>query len=452
MTDRLPVGPYRTISAGGLEVPFYVVPFDKRGRCTGPQTRQHLIDTVASAEPDAGFTHLFLFSHGWNNDWTVATRRYEDFIRGFMDLRDRMGLPMPPRYRPLLVGLFWPSTALVWGEDEEGPAIAAGDPARQMDEAVAAERWMVDTIAEELSGEVVDRFYELVQSKSLSAAEAGELAEIVAPLVRSGEAEQQIAPPDPAAILASWRAVAAAEEPAGGENDEDYGVVGAAPSGPQAAGWLDFLDPRPLVRSFTVWTMKDRAGTVGARGVGPLLRELLEKSAAHVHLIGHSFGAKVVLSALCAGGDLRRKVESALLLQPAVSHLCFTDQVPGGDGPGGYHQAPERLVQPILSTFSARDVPLTKAFHVALRRGRDLGEAQIAAPGEPPSRYAALGGFGPRRSGEQLVDILDPGDSYELHQLPPIVGVRGDRTIGGHGKVSNESTWWALHNQVTATA
>jgi pimeloyl-ACP methyl ester carboxylesterase len=193
--------------------------------------------------------------------------------------------------------------------------------------------------------------------------------------------------------------------------------------------------------------MKDRAGTVGANGVGPLLHDLLAaRGNMRMHMIGHSYGGKVVLSAICAGGELPRKVHSVLLLQPAVSHLCFAERVPGTNKPGGYRKALERVERSIFSTFSDHDVPLTKLFHFALRRADDLGEERIAAGGEPPSVYAALGGFGPRRAGERLVDIQDVNNPYDLTDETRIYGIRGTRTIMGHGDISNESTWWALYS------
>ena len=136
MPDRLPPGPYRMLLLDdGTEVPYYIIPFDKNGRSDGPQTRAHLVDAVRNGR----FTDVFLFSHGWNNDWTVATKRYEDFMNGYMAMRRAHGLPVANPYRPLLVGVFWPSTALTFGASEEGPEIAAGDP-DAMDRAVAEER------------------------------------------------------------------------------------------------------------------------------------------------------------------------------------------------------------------------------------------------------------------------------------------------------------------------
>ena len=75
-----------------------------------------------------------------------------------------------------------------------------------------------------------------------------------------------------------------------------------------------------------------------------------------------------------------------------------------------------------------------------------VGEAQIAAAGEPPSPYAALGGFGPRGAGEKILDINDPPQPYVWPARTKLIGLKGDRTISGHGDISNPSTWWALYS------
>jgi len=448
MTDRLPPGPYKTLSlTDGTAIPFYIIPFDKEGRCEGPATRAHLIDAVR----DGSFTDIYLFSHGWNDDWSAATERYESFIGGYMKMRSDRGLPAPAPYRPLLVGIFWPSTALVFGEKEKGPGFAgAGVP----DAGVAAERREVAEIAAALPDEHVERFYELAQKPALGEAEALELARIALTLPAQGGDEITDEVSSPEDLVRLWKLVPPVDEnggkaPAEPKGDDDFGTADAA-GGPQAAGVFDFLDPRLLIRLFTAWQMKDRAGVVGFRGVGPLLRELLAAGQARLHLIGHSYGGKVLLSAT-ASAELPRPVETMLLLEPAVSHLCFADRVPSTDRPGGYRSVLSRVRKPILSTFSSRDIPLTVVFHLAVRRADDLGELRIAAEGEPPSKFAALGGYGPRHAGEQLVDIKDPLDRYALPMDGPrIYGLRGDRTIGGHGDISNESTWWALYNLVSA--
>lgn len=210
------------------------------------------------------------------------------------------------------------------------------------------------------------------------------------------------------------------------------------------------LDPRQLLKPFTVWQMKDRAGKVGHGGVAPLLVDLLQRSPARVHLLGHSYGCKVVMTALCTPAELPRPVESALLLQPAVSQYAFAEKVPERDRAGGYRRALERVRQPIVVTYSANDVPLTKLFHIAVRRHDDLGELQFAAGGSP-SRYAAMGGFGPQESGATFVKIEDAGGTYAFADKK-LIAVDGTRRIPGHGDVSNPSTWWLSWRLATAHA
>ena len=118
MSNRLPVGPYRILDLGdGTHAPWYIIPFDKRGHCEGPRTRDHLIAEVS--KPDAAdaskfhYTDVYIFSHGWNNDWEVASNRYDDFITSYREMQRHHGLRLERPYRPLLLGVFWPSTALV---------------------------------------------------------------------------------------------------------------------------------------------------------------------------------------------------------------------------------------------------------------------------------------------------------------------------------------------------
>src|SRR5689334_12359381 len=121
MANRLPAGPYKILEIeDGIKAPWYIIPFDKHGHCEGPLTQSHLL----AAARDEAYTDIFLFSHGWNNDWSVASQRYDEFIQGYSEMRHAHALKYPRTVRPLLVGIFWPSTSLVlpW---EKGPQFAA---------------------------------------------------------------------------------------------------------------------------------------------------------------------------------------------------------------------------------------------------------------------------------------------------------------------------------------
>ncbi len=437
MADRHVPGPWEyLVGADGQQVPLYIIRFDERGECRNEQSREILLAEAG------GYSDVFVFSHGWNNEWSDALGRYRGFFKGYAGMRKARGLPTPKGYRPLLVGIFWPSAALAFGEQGVGPQALGLDVEGAFQDEAQYQRELAE-IADFLETEAErTELHALAQEPVLTGQQARRLAELAAGILRDSEAERESGEPAEAeGLLRSWEAMS-----------EEMGRAGMRPdAGPVPAGVVDGLSPllaaRWLIRMLTVAIMKDRAGVVGAKGVGPLLEALLRGTGARVHLIGHSYGAKVLLSALCGIASPPRKVRSALLLQPAVSHLCFAGEVPGKGHPGGYRQALERVEQPILATYSPHDFALHTVFHWALRRDADLGELMgLDAVAAVPSRYAALGGYGPRRAGERLIPIQAPGEPYVLDPEVRVYGLDGaNGRIPGHGDISNEFTWWALH-------
>ncbi|HZB27655.1 MAG TPA: hypothetical protein VE282_03760 [Gemmatimonadales bacterium] len=453
MPKPLPAGPYEMLDVGlAARVPWYVIPFDKQGTSTAPKTRAHLLATLGVG----GFTDVFLFSHGWNNDWSAATDRYRRFIDEFSAVRGKQPA-LPGAYRPLLIGVFWPSTALVlpW---EKPPAMAAAPPGTpaERDAEVGEGLEELNEIAPLIPPAQQDRFYELASAERLSEAEARELAEILAPLyAKGGDPEDGAEVPKPEELLEIWQTLPKSPTPADDEED-GHGFVGGgggAAAEPAAAG-LGFLDPRGAIRAFTVWQMKDRAGVVGTNGVGPLLRDVLAAAdGAKIHLIGHSYGAKVVLSALTAQPLLSPNlIESVLLLEPAINGWAFAANVDGQGFAGGYRKTLGAIRQPVYTTFSRHDAPLTKFFHLAVRRDSDLGEVRTAAAA--PSRFAALGGFGPQGgSPPEFQEIVMPANGEVYPKFPDtrVVGLAAHDRISGHGEVENPHTAWALFSRVLAS-
>lgn len=444
MASTLPVGPYRFLpTPEGGHFPYYVMPYDKDGVCEGPQSQAHLLANLP------GVTDLFVFSHGWNNDWTAATTRYESFITGFQQLRTAHSLVLPDHYKPLLVGVFWPSQAMTWFESETGPEFAATGTAQEA-AATSELHAALREIAAQLPPDKRQRFHTLAQSRRLEKGQDQELADLLAGMLQGTQDTE--AGTDSAPAAADLLAAAASFETPEPDLDE-IGVATTDDAGePAAAGFagkvLSVLDPRNLVKPFTVWQMKDRAGTVGAKGVAPLLAQLLTKSdSARIHLIGHSFGCKVVMTAVSVMPESDRKVESALLLQGAVSQYAFSADVPERNKPGGFANTLTRIRRPIIATFSQRDAALRKGFPLSVRRHDDVGELQFAGK---PSKYGALGGEGPQATKATMVKIKNPGDSYDLAHSERILGVDGTRTITGHGDISLPSTWWAAYCLLTA--
>jgi hypothetical protein len=171
---------------------------------------------------------------------------------------------------------------------------------------------------------------------------------------------------------------------------------------------------RDIFRLFTYWQMKKRAGVVGQTGVRATVAAAQEHfPTARVHLIGHSFGCKVVLAAVAGpGSPLPRPVRTLVLLQGAVSFQALAAQVPGTDSPGGYRGAvdPARVDGPVVASYSRLDKACGEAYPVASRLARQVGELEGLF-----DRYRALGAVGAGGVGDELdhrLAMQDVGRAY----------------------------------------
>jgi len=452
-------GPYRQLQMDdGRSAPFYLLVFDKEGQCQSPLSLARLLDEV-----NAGvYSHAHVFSHGWNNVFEDAVELYQGFFDQYFALR-KTHAPSKAEYRPVMVGIIWPSTLLVlpW---EATPKIAGG-PDAEAERKKAADDQALRDAAELLPAEKANRLSALVEpGSSLKPEEARELAEILLPVYQSAAAgAQETDDGKPAAeltaddLLRLWMNAAPPREGRSGKP----GFAKDEREAPTAAAFdWSMLDPRWPVRLASVLQMKDRAGRVGSNGVGPgLVQPLLSSGNVETHLVGHSYGSKVVLSALCCRTPAR-PAASLLLLEPAVSYLCFGEDIDGQGRDGGYRSALASVRQPVLSTFSSADAPLSKFFHRAAIRDADWGEKRIA--GMPPNRFAALGGYGPGglKAGEsKTIDVISPDGAAPGNRYPRgeagirIYGLDGSKgQITGHGDVATKYTAWAHLNLVAEGA
>src|SRR5260370_17733896 len=105
--------PIRTIPGSPTE--YGLICFDANGQeRSGPDggmMSQRLIETAAAGD----ITDIFLFSHGWMGDVPAAVDQYDRWIRAFNTLpvdREKAACFFPG-FRPLFMGLHWPS--LPWG-------------------------------------------------------------------------------------------------------------------------------------------------------------------------------------------------------------------------------------------------------------------------------------------------------------------------------------------------
>ena len=135
--------------------------------------------------------------------------------------------------------------------------------------------------------------------------------------------------------------------------------------------------------NLTKWyVMKDRSGTVGAKGVATAVRELHDKCpAVKIHLVGHSLGGRLMASCAKALGDTPMlQPDSLMLLEAAFSHYGFSADN-GRGKPGFFRDVIARKVVkgPFVSTFSAQDTVVGGPYSIMSRLAgdntREIGDA-----------------------------------------------------------------------------
>lgn len=257
-------------------------------------------------------TDLLVFAHGWNSDRSTATRLYDRFFAPFQEL---VGSGVRLGY----VGVVWPAMSF---SDEPIPDFDAPGVLAEPGFAGA-----LDPLTRRALGEFwperraeLDRVAELLEEQPDSAAAFIEFGALVRELAGVDAVPAAVAPSVPAIftndVLEVCRALSVALVRAGAPG----AAVPAGADGPglTVGGGLRGLwgGAKELLRQAAYYKMKKRAGVVGERGLGPVLAQLAAaRPALRFHLIGHSFGARVVSFSLRAVPDRARYVKSVTLLQ-----------------------------------------------------------------------------------------------------------------------------------------
>ncbi|MBT2455192.1 serine-threonine protein kinase [Streptomyces sp. ISL-86] len=320
-------------------------------------------------------TDLLVFAHGWNTTPSTATRIFDRFFAPFPGL---VGQGVRLGY----VGVVWPSIRF---SDELIPDFEAGGARGALgtlgtlaepDFGAALEPGTQRALAGLWPGREAElgRVAELLETRPESEAAFIEFGALVRELVGVDTAITA-APLDVPAmfcedVLEVCRAFTDGLIEAGALPATAVGEQGFSVGGRLRALWNG---AKELLRQATYYQMKKRAGTVGEHGLGPALTELAgRRPALRVHLIGHSFGARVVSFALRTVPDGARHVKSVTLLQGAFSHYAFADRLPHDKGRGGaLHGLQRRVDGPVVACHSPYDTSLKVFYPLASRMAGD---------------------------------------------------------------------------------
>ncbi|MGW0825702.1 serine-threonine protein kinase [Streptomyces sp. NPDC002845] len=370
----------------GMSVtPYWELTFDADGDVDARQ-RERLVTGVGQRS----VRDLVVFAHGWNNDRSIATGLYRRFFEPFPSLA--------PRARLGYVGVLWPSMRF---SDEPipdfKPSLAAA-PARRP----VLDKGTRHALLEVFPGRavVVEQMARLLDQRPDEAASLEEFGRLVRLLV-------EVRPQGPqAAFAADTLAEGTPEsdpEMLFGDTAQVCGEFAAALADAESPGEepsATLAPPRlwggahELLRQATYFAMKRRAGTVGERGLGRVVGQLVRAvPGVRVHLVGHSFGARLVSFALRGLPDGVRAVKSVTLLQGAFSHYAFAARLPHDTRASGVlHGQQNRIDGPLVCCHSRHDSALGTIYPLASRLAGDAhAVAGISMGGILRAKWGALG-------------------------------------------------------------
>ena len=438
-------------------IPYVEIDFDKNGK-------QQNTETIA---PDT--TDVFVASHGWNNDKADARALYLEL---FSNIAAQLSGFEVSGKKFAIVGVFWPSKKFDFkiaaiGGAGGGPAAVAtvteSDASSQA--AVVArleefERYLsMETLPEDSDaaaaiapkanvGVEVKAAKDLLPKIDTHATARAEFVEHIRSLLDKSAANDE----DGSNIFFKLKKgdelmdkLRIDEDDLseeiinpGGATAVPAGGHSAAPTG-GPAGLAEFFkgfatSAINILNFTTYYEMKTRAGAVGKNGVTPLLRELA-KTAKNIHLIGHSFGGRVVAAAAAASETDR--ISSMTLLQAAFSHNGFSKK-------GFFRSVIEkgRVHGPILVTHTKNDQAVGLAYPLASRLSGDT----TAAIGDEHDEFGGIGRNGAQRMEKDELDkaeklLRDIGGAYAFARR--IFNLQADNFIKNHGDVRGKQVAYA---------
>ena len=96
---------------------YYLINFDALGQERNEPDDTKLSQTVLEVLAQEPLTDVFIFSHGWQGDMPSARTQYNRWIKAMAaNTADIERIKqLRPGFKPLLIGLHWPS--LPWGDE-----------------------------------------------------------------------------------------------------------------------------------------------------------------------------------------------------------------------------------------------------------------------------------------------------------------------------------------------
>ncbi|HJW58891.1 MAG TPA: serine-threonine protein kinase [Actinomycetota bacterium] len=422
--------------------PHWEIGFDEHGKAA-----QGEVDALLAELPGKDLTDLFVFSHGWNNDRRQARRLYQLYFQQVPGLLGRGG---GQGARVGTLGVVWPSKR--WADEPEPTGDGGGGGAAGLGDAAAAAAPADDTaLVEDLKDvfegdqqrQALDELARLLEERPEDPAALARFQTLMGELAGAPDAEAAGEDQGELALLEDDP-----EEVFGRFADAvpQTGEGGAAGIG-DAFGRL-WDGAKEALRQLTYFEMKKRAGVVGKQGLGPLLGRIHQADPElRIHLLGHSFGARLVSFALAGLPDgTGSPVKSLYLLQGAFSHFAFADALPMDRSRGGALKGmAARVDGPLVASFTVHDLAVGKLYPLAALSSRD----DAAGLEDRLFRWGGIGHDGAQAVDATVAALGPVGTGYPF-QKGRFVNLDGNAIInrggppsGAHSDIFHPELVWA---------
>lgn len=406
----------------------------------------------------AGVTDLFVVSHGWNNDKAEAEALYQELFTNFVAL----GKPGDFPGRTFAVaGVIWPAKKFdelvaasgVAGNAQGAAALHTNDT--QSDRAIEDKlEGMKAFFTEPGQRQILDDAKALLPDLEEKGSARRAFVEKIRSLLDPAHAEKEDSSKaffrdDGDELMANLKIDEDDLDPeiasTGGSASLPLGVGGISTGTGGAAKFSDLLSgfkasALNVLNYTTYYEMKARAGEVGKNGVAKLI-DALPAHVQRIHLVGHSFGGRVVAAA--AANSTTDRIKSLTLLQAAFSHNGFSRTETG------FFRSvvdQKRIDGPILITHTQNDKAVGVAYPLASRLNGD----RAAALGDANDPFGGLGRNGAQKmeQGETVTGQLLAVNGNYTFQPRKFFNLEASAFIKGHGDVRGQQVAYALRRAI----
>jgi hypothetical protein len=442
--------PIKQIPISNVNLHYYLINYDADGNERAGDDGKKLSQVVLDELKSGNYTDVILMSHGWMGDIPAAIAQYDTWIANLFscDADIEAMKAKHPGFKPLFVGLHWPSQP--WGDEDHGGSFGF-DPNSEAGKIIQA---TVDDYAARL-GDTPEIRQHLETILTAAIDEHDTLPDDVRAAYESLGAQLGFGQNGDAAQDADTESCEPEQmfQEALAQENEDLTTGGGASFG-KFSFFGTLLSP---LRTFSFWKMKGRARHFGESGANALLRGLQNVAAdagadVAFHLMGHSFGC-IVVTAMAAGkpddNTPQAPVHSLTLVQGALSLWAYCPNIPSKPGTAGYFNPllkRTRVQGPIVTTQSEHD----RAVGLFYKLG--AGVAGQVSFGTKFPDIGGLGAFG-IQGVEQITEGLEmkkvsepynfkPGRIYNLESSDIIKN--GGGFAGAHSDIAHPEVAHAL--------